>query len=95
MNDILTMLKTLTRPQLLIRAARIGQEDYNRARDLRRLIKTSTLPSPGKAIMSLMSQESELEAGRKEGSATYSVTRHVEVLVAVMGEARLLAATRA
>lgn len=94
MTDILSLLKTLRRPQLLIRAARIGQEDYNRARDLRRIIKSGSLPTPGKAIVSLMSEESALEAGRKEGSATYSIARHVDILVAMMGEARLLAASR-
>lgn len=92
MNDIFSLLKALNRPQLLIRAAQCGQVDYNRTRDLRRLLKVNTPPSPGAAIMSLMAHEEDLEEKRMTGDAGYSIARHVEVLIAMIGEARLLRA---
>ncbi|MEL7088895.1 MAG: DUF6477 family protein, partial [Planctomycetota bacterium] len=38
MQDVLTMLQCLHRPRLLMRAARIGAEDYRRAAHLPRLL---------------------------------------------------------
>ncbi|WP_380052319.1 DUF6477 family protein [Falsihalocynthiibacter sp. SS001] len=92
MNDILTMLKSLNRPRLLVRAARHGLMEYNRERHLARLIKDTALPGPGQAIMTLMNQETLLEQKRKTGDASYSALRHIEVLIALMAEAKLLAA---
>ena len=89
MNDPVSMLKYIHRPRLLIRAARFGVTEYNRQRDLRRLLKVSTPPSPGQAIMQLMNEESLQEEKRKTGDAGYSITRHVSLLIALMGEARL------
>lgn len=91
MNDILSMLKMLNRPRLLIRAARHGLNEYNRDRHLTRLIKDARLPGPGQAVVTLMGEEKILEEKRKLGDASYSVMKHIEVLVALMGEARLLA----
>jgi len=94
MTDILSLLKSLHRPRLLIRAARLGLADYNRARDLKRVMKVSQLPTPGRAILSLINREAEIEEARKNGQASYSIAQHVDILVAMMGEARLLAASR-
>lgn len=94
MTDILNLLKSLRRPRLLIRAARLGQVDYNRSRDLPRVLRTQALPSPGKAVMALVEKEAGLELARKEGTAGYSVVQHVDVLVAMMGEAQILSASR-
>ncbi|AML52716.1 MULTISPECIES: DUF6477 family protein [Falsihalocynthiibacter] len=91
MNDILTMLKMLNRPRLLVRAARHGLSEYNRDRHLPRLIKDARLPGPGQAVITLMSEEQILEEKRKLGDASYSVMLHIEMLVALMGEAKLLA----
>lgn len=95
MNDILSMLKMLNRPRLLVRAARYGLSEYNKDRHLSRLIKDARLPSPGQAVITLMSEEQILEEKRKLGDASYSVMSHIEVLVALMGEAKLLAARTA
>jgi len=92
MTDLMSLLKSLHRPRLLIRAARFGVTDYNRSRDLRRWIKDQGLPSPGQAIARLMNEEGQLEEKRVAGDASYSITRHVDVLIALMGEARLLQA---
>lgn len=46
MSDLLSIVAELKRPQLLIRAARAGLADYNRSRDLKRLIRTPEAPGP-------------------------------------------------
>ena len=90
MTDIHAFLSTLRRPRLLIRAARFGLDEYNRKRDLKRLIGATTTPSPHSAVNALIEKEAHLEQVRKDGDATYSVARHVEVLIALMAETRLL-----
>jgi len=90
MSDPMLILSTLRRPRLLIRAARFGMTDYNRERDLKRLTHAASIPSPERAVSNLMAQEADLEETRKSGNATYSVSRHVEILIALMAEARLL-----
>lgn len=90
MTDLNELISALRRPRLLIRAARFGQSDYNRRRDLKRLIATPTPPSPEAALRVLIEEEERLEAARREGTATYSLMRHIELLIALMAEARLL-----
>lgn len=90
MTDAASVLATLRRPRLLIRAARLGIADYNRERDLKRLMHCMRTPSPSAALEALVEQESHLEESRKAGAAAYSATRHVDILIALMAEARLL-----
>ncbi len=91
MKDILLLFKDLCRPQLLITAARIAASEFRRDRDLSRLLRTQRLPAPGAGLPQLIALEGELETIRKEGNSTYSISRHVEVLAALIAEARLLA----
>ena len=91
MEDVLTQITRLKRPTLLVRTARYGIEDYNRLIHLRRLLKTDNLPSPGKAVVKLM----ELETILNDQRAEYSVARHIELIVALMCEARILKASKA
>ena len=90
MTNYRTLLADLRRPRLLIRAARFGVADYKRERDLRRLINASTRATPEAAIPHLISAEEQMEETRRAGDATYSVSRHIEVLIALIAEARLL-----
>ncbi|NVK47263.1 MAG: hypothetical protein HWE33_13245 [Rhodobacteraceae bacterium] len=90
MNDVTTLLNALRRPRLLIRAARFVLNDYNRNRDLKRVMRTSTAPSPSRALSALIEEEAKVEETRRSGDATYNVKRHVELLIALMGEARLM-----
>lgn len=90
MTDTLTLLKALRRPRLLIRAARYGMMDYRRDRDLQRLLKGTRLPSPAQALGALIEQEAQLEQTRQAGDAGYSISRHVDLLIAMMAEARLI-----
>lgn len=90
MKDILGLLNDLRRPRILIRAARIGAQEYRRNPHLHRLIGYGALPRSGAALMRLMEMEADLDDKRLKDDAAYSVSRHVEVLTAMMGEARIL-----
>jgi len=95
MEDVLTMLSRLKRPTLLIRTARHGLQDYNRIVHLRRLLKTEALPGPGQAIVRLMELEAVVDQLRVAKRAEYSVARHIEMIVAMMCEARVLKTSNA
>ncbi len=88
MSDLQSLLANLRRPRLLIRAARFGLADYRRDRDLRRLI--GQISTPDRAVAQLISEEEQLEEDRRAGEASYSVTRHIEILIALISEIRLL-----
>jgi len=88
MTDIRALLSDLRRPRLLVRAARFGLGDYRRDRDLKRLIDGST--APHRTLPRLLDEEQRIEQIRRSGDASYSVGRHIELLIALMAEARLL-----
>ncbi|WP_039018061.1 DUF6477 family protein [Halocynthiibacter namhaensis] len=90
MTDLMTFLNTLRRPRLLIRAARFGLTSYSRERDLLRLVNDEKLPGPGRAVTQLMNVEGDMEERRKTGDASYSIARHVELLIALMAEIQIL-----
>ncbi|MCC5975741.1 MAG: hypothetical protein JJT81_17060 [Rubellimicrobium sp.] len=95
MHDATGLIATLSRPRLLVSAARFGVDDYRRAPHLPRLLETVALPRSGEAILRLLDIEDDLNTRRVAVSADYAVGRHVEVLIALLGEARLLrSATR-
>lgn len=89
MTDFRALLSDLRRPQLLIRAARHGLCDYRRDRDLKRLLDGQQ-PSPDRSVPRLLNEEELMEETRQSGDAGYSVVRHIEVLIALMAEVRLL-----
>lgn len=93
MTDILGQFACLQRPELLVRTARIGAQHYRRNRHLRPLLGTSHLPRHAVALLRLGEIESEMNARRLERNASYSVTKHLEVLTAIMGEARAILCT--
>lgn len=74
MTDHCEDIATLTRPRLLVQAARIGAE---------RLLQTGRT-GPRRALDRLLSDESEQERKRKDGEADYSPRRHVDLLIALM-----------
>jgi hypothetical protein len=94
MDDILIRLDMLRRPHLLICAARIGAEEYRRDIHLPRLLGRGALPRHAPALARLMEMEGALDDSRRLGDASYSSMAHVEVMIAVIGEARILRATR-
>ncbi|MCO4841319.1 MAG: hypothetical protein KC439_00230 [Yoonia sp.] len=93
MLDISARIAQLRRPSLLIKAARFGLDEYTRDVHLRRILKTDSIPRPAPAVMQLLDVESAINTARIEKQATYSVARHVDVMIALMAEAQILRAT--
>ena len=94
MQDLLSKLNALHRPRLMMRAARIGAEDFKRNAHLPRLLGYGVLPRHGAALMKLIEIETELEERRKNSDANYNLARHIDVLIAVVSEARDLRASQ-
>lgn len=93
MQDIVTMLSGLRRPRLLIRAARLGAADYRRETHLQRILGYGNLPRTAAALIRLTEIEREINALRETRAAGYSLPRHLDVLIALIGEATLYRAT--
>ncbi len=94
MKDIHSLLASLHRPRLLMRAARIGAQDYRREAQLPRLLGYGVLPRHADALMRLIDAEAELETQRTRTDPCYNVTNHVEIMIAIVGEARELRALK-
>ena len=90
MTDFRNLLSDLRRPALLLRAARFGLTDYQRDRDLKRLLRESAAGGPEKTLPRLLHEENMLEETRKAGDASYSLTRHIVLLIALLAEVNLL-----
>ncbi|MGY6409615.1 MAG: DUF6477 family protein [Alkalilacustris sp.] len=90
MSDTDSPLAGLHRPRLLIRAARFGMADYRRTPSLRRMFAAAGAHAQRQIVALLLRREDEADQLRRAGDATYSVARHVDLLIALMAEARLL-----
>jgi hypothetical protein len=90
MLDLIGRLSSLQRPRLLIRAARIGARDYRRDRHLPRVLGYGSMPKPAVALLQLIEQEQQLNQRRINSDPGYPLIRHIEVLIAMMGESQLL-----
>lgn len=93
MQDLVGRLRTLSRPRLLSRAARIGAAEYRRARDLKRLLGPSQPNRQGLILMRLLELEADQDRARRCQSPGYSILRHVEVLIAIAAESQIYLAT--
>ena len=94
MQDLLSQAMRLKRPDLLVRAARFGLDDYSRDRDLRRCLKTEMLPSPGRALVELLQIEKQINSERVDRTGTYLARVHIAVLTAIMAETQAFRDTR-
>jgi hypothetical protein len=90
MTDLDERLHRLRRPSLLIRAARLGLAGYSPRRDLPRIIKGVRPASQERIVAALLDVEEEIEQTRRQGTAGYSVMRHIDVMTAMLGEAQAL-----
>jgi hypothetical protein len=59
---------------------------------LRRLTDGGVLPRSTSALIQLIEIEAEMNLQRKMADASYSLIRHLDVVIAMIGEARLLRA---
>ena len=76
----------LRRPRLLAEAARRGTAQFNRARDLPRLLKCEETPAAGAALPRLLIEEQRQNDARLERKADYDLQRHVLLLIAIRAE---------
>lgn len=93
---LLETLRHIRRPQLLLRTARLGLSDYVRDRDLRRVLRLPAPPPPGpRVVRQLLELEALIEDQRLRAphlvGDTWRAARHVEVLIALLAESRLMA----
>lgn len=80
------VLDGVSRPKILLKAARIAQTHYSRNRDLKRLIGAQNLPKPEQAVKWLLRREVELEQSRVLGNAAYNAKVHIHVMAALLQE---------
>ena len=90
MQDVLTMMDRLARPRLLTRAARLGAEEYNRETHLPRVLGYGQVPRAADALLRLMQHEAAMNDKRKDRDTSYSLPYHLDLLIAMVGEARIL-----
>ncbi|WP_422028712.1 DUF6477 family protein [Roseovarius sp.] len=90
MTSFVPDLAHLRRPALLIEAARVGVVTYSRERTLRRHLGDLHHPASEAVLETLLEIENELNQMRRIGSAGYSPARHVDVVIAILGEVRLM-----
>ncbi len=91
MSDIHSRLANLRRPRLLLSAARFGLIDYDRTAALGRIIG-SPAPVEGRWYLDeLFTLEDRINEQRKACEASYTTARHVDVLVALLGERAAMA----
>lgn len=94
MQDALTILHKLRRPKMLMRAAQIGVAEYKRVAHLPRLLGYGRMPKQSEAILKLIEIEKNLKALCKAGESADNLLRHIDVMIAIVGEARDLRASQ-
>ncbi len=88
MCKITAELSGLSRPPLLLEAAVHGTRQYRRRRDLRRMLRVAIPASPRAALEKLLPIEAALEGRRLSVDKNYSYPRHVDILAALVAEAK-------
>ena len=94
MQDALTILHKLRRPKMLMRATQIGVAEYKRVAHLPRLLGYGRMPKQSEAILKLIEIEKNLKALRKAGESADNLLRHIDEMIAIVGEARDLRASQ-
>ncbi len=94
MQDLTTRITALSRPNLLLRAAKFGLNKYSRNRDLRRILGQAQRPGLAAGVARLLDLEHEMNHHRLCASPSYSHARHVELLIAFMSEAQAYLASQ-
>ncbi|MGB0854594.1 MAG: DUF6477 family protein [Pikeienuella sp.] len=83
---------SLKRPRILARAAKAGADVYRRDRDLAKLMPRLMMrPDKTQIIQGLRTAEAACEEDRKACAVTYSLSRHVGLLAALVAELRVKA----
>ena len=91
--DILQDVVALKRPSMLVRAAKEGALGYRRKAHLRRYFGEHQQRCGADLLKKIMQLEAEQNVQRKAVQAEYSITQHVDILIALIGEAQILRAS--
>lgn len=84
---------SLKRPKMLARAAKAGADLYRRDRDLAKLMPRLMMRGEqSQIIQGLKNAEAACEEDRRARAVTYSLSRHVGLLAALVAELRPKAA---
>ena len=90
MFDVLGMAASLKRPTMLVQTARFGVDGYRRDFHLPRILKCANVPRAGEALIKLLDIEADFEELRISDRAEYTAAAHIDILIAIMGEADFL-----
>lgn len=88
MTWIVDELETIKRPKLLMRTARLGAEFYRRSFHLSRILGYSAPDDYDHILTELIELEAVTNEKRRTTDASYSVQFHIDVLIALICEAR-------
>ena len=86
----LTPITDYKRPRILVKAAQISAQNYDRTKVLKRVLKCTKRPLNADAIEQLQKREMMLNDDRINGEASYKIQHHISVLAALLGEMHLL-----
>jgi hypothetical protein len=86
----ITPITNLSRPRILVKAAQISAQNYNRTKALKSVLKCTKLPLHADAIAQLQEREAMLNDERLNGDVAYKIQHHISVLAALLGEMHLL-----
>ena len=87
------MSLSLKRPKILARAGRAGAELYDRNRDLGRIVPKGVNAKVGpEVVAALKAIEDDCDRERRAGAVTYSFSKHLRVLSALIAESTRLKA---
>ena len=89
-HDVADRIAALSRPRLLVRAARFAAAHFQRSRDLRGILRAQTTPPPLRALVQLLDLEEAVNEARLRGGMQYRSTRHIELLGAIIAESAVL-----
>ena len=87
MFDTAAYLKSLRRPGLLVRTAKLAMSQFNREAILFKIFGFELSDDPNDVIKDLIEREDEINVQRKTGDVTYNIARHISILTALMHEA--------
>lgn len=83
------LFQNFHRPRMLVRAVRHGLSYYRRDTHLPRLLGRENVSKQTALVAELRDLEHQMDQDRRGGSALYSPARHIEILTALVAEARM------
>ena len=86
----ITPITQFKRPRILVKAAQISAQHYDRDTMLKRVLKCGKMPLHADAIAQLQEREAQLNDDRINNEASYKIQYHISLLAALLGEMHLL-----